>query len=206
MIYEIRTYDLRPGSLPAVLERFGAAYEHRRKYSEMAAFWYTEIGPLNQIVHVWPYESAEERARVRGQAQNDPNWPPDIREFQLGMQSEIFVPFPISPRLEPGAYGPYYEMRSYIVKPGYIPGTIKRWEGALEGRLKLSPLAAVMHTDVGPLNKFIHLWPYESLQQRQEVRETAVKTGVWPPTPDGPSAIVSQENCILLPAPFSPMQ
>ncbi len=205
MIYEFRTYDLKPGSLPETMKRFGEGYEHRSKYSELAAFWYTEIGSLNRIVHVWPYADAGERARIRTEAGADPYWPPNMGEFLVTMRSEIFTPFPYSSDLKPGKFGPIYEMRSYITKPGYIPETIKRWGAALEGRLKLSPLAAVMYTDVGPLNKFIHLWPYESLEQRQEVRATAVKTGVWPP-PGGPADFVAQENCILLPAPFSPMQ
>ena len=206
MIYEFRTYDLKPGSVPETIKRFGEGYEHRKKYSELAAFWYTEIGPLNRIIHVWPYADAGERERIRAEAQAEPNWPPNLGEFLVTMHSEIFIPFPFSPDLEPGKFGPIYELRSYIVKPGTIPGTIKRWEAALEGRLKLSPLAAAMYTDTGHLNKFIQLWPYESLQHRQEVRETAVKTGVWPPPADGPSTLVSQESSILLPAPFSPMQ
>ena len=205
MIYEFRTYNLRPGSLPEVMQRFADAYEHRRRYSELAAFWYTEIGPLNQIVHVWPYKDAGERARIREQALEDPNWPPDIGEFQLEMQSEIFLPFPSSADMKPGKYGPYYEMRSYIVRPRAMPDTIKRWEDAVEGRSKLSPLAAVMYSDTGPLNKFIHIWPYEGLDQRMSIRDEAVRTGVWPP-PGGPDLLVSQENKILLPAPFSPMQ
>ena len=206
MIYEFRTYDLKPGSLAETIKRFGEAYEHRKKISELAAFWYTDIGPLNRIIHVWPYADAGDRERLRAEAQADPNWPPQIGEFLVTMRSEIFIPFPFSPDLKPGKLGPIYEMRSYIVKPGSMPSTIKRWEGAIDGRLKLSPLAAVMQTDTGPLNKFIQIWPYESLEQRQEVRETAVKTGVWPPPPSGPPTLVSQESCILLPAPISPMQ
>jgi hypothetical protein len=54
MIYEMRTYDLRPRMLAEMMERFGEAYEERRKFSELAAFWYTEIGPLNQVVHDLP--------------------------------------------------------------------------------------------------------------------------------------------------------
>ncbi len=38
MIYEFRTYGLKPGSLPEVMKRFGEAYEHRKKYSQLAAF------------------------------------------------------------------------------------------------------------------------------------------------------------------------
>jgi hypothetical protein len=64
MIYEVRTYQIQPGSLQEVLSRFGEAYEHRKRHSELAAFWYSEIGPLNQIVHVWPYENAAERDRI----------------------------------------------------------------------------------------------------------------------------------------------
>ena len=45
MIYEFRTYDLVPGSVPEVLKRFGEAYEKRKEFSELAAFFYTEIGP-----------------------------------------------------------------------------------------------------------------------------------------------------------------
>jgi hypothetical protein len=76
MIYEVRTYDLKPRSLPEVEKRFGEAYEKRKKYSELAAFWHTEIGPLNQIVHVWPYKDIDERNKIRAAAVKDKVWPP----------------------------------------------------------------------------------------------------------------------------------
>lgn len=206
MIYEVRTYDCRPTTMPEVIKRFGDAYEHRRKYSELAACWYTEIGPLNQIVHIWPYESLDERGRIRAEAANDPNWPPRIQEFLVNATAEIFVPFPFSPPLQPGRMGPVYEMRSYTVKAaGGIAGTIQRWEGKIGERTKLSPLAVVMHTELGLLNKYVHVWPYESLEQRAEIRRRAVETGAWPP-PGGQETLVTQENKILLPTPFSPLQ
>ena len=79
MIYEVRTYDLKPQSLPEVEKRFGEAYEHRKKFSPLAAYWHTEIGPLNQVVHVWPYQDLEERARIRAAAMKDGagKWPPN---------------------------------------------------------------------------------------------------------------------------------
>ncbi|MCH8298614.1 MAG: NIPSNAP family protein, partial [Chloroflexi bacterium] len=56
MIYEVRTYDLKPGAVPQAEEAFAEALPYREKYSPIAAFWHTEIGPLNQIIHVWGYE------------------------------------------------------------------------------------------------------------------------------------------------------
>ena len=118
MIYEMRTYDLKPRSLPEVEKRFGEIYEKRKKYSELAAFWHTEIGPLNQIIHVWPYKDLEERGRIRAAAVKDGAWPPDTGEFIVAMRSEIMIPFAISPELKPGKMGPYFEMRTYTYAPG----------------------------------------------------------------------------------------
>ena len=64
MIYEIRTYTLKTRSLAEVEKRYGEAYEYRKKYSPLAAFWHTEVGPLNEIVQVWPYTDLAERARI----------------------------------------------------------------------------------------------------------------------------------------------
>ena len=41
MIYEIRTYRVKVGSLAEVEKRFGEAYEQRKKISPLAAFWHT---------------------------------------------------------------------------------------------------------------------------------------------------------------------
>lgn len=79
MIYEIRTYDIKPGSLAEVEKRFAEAYEHRKKRSPLAAFWHTEIGPLNQIIHVWPYKDLAERDRIRAEAVKDKTWSPRKR-------------------------------------------------------------------------------------------------------------------------------
>ena len=204
-IYEIRTYGLKPGSLAEVEKRFGEGYEARKKYSPLTAFWHTEIGPLNEIVHVWSYADHAERARVRGEAAKDANWPPKIQEFIVSMHSEILVPFPFSPVPAPGKLGPVFEMRYYAIKAGTLPGTIERWGAKLPDRLKLSPLVLVGHVEHGEANRFIHIWAYESLEHRAATRKKAVETGVWPP-PGGADTLLSQANKILLPAAFSPLQ
>jgi NIPSNAP protein len=169
------------------------------------AFWHTEIGPLNEIIHVWPYQDLNERARIRAESAKATGWPPKIQEFVVNMKSEILVPFPFSPALKPGKFGPVYEMRCYDLVPGSLPGTMERWEAKLPGRIKFSPLAVVGSVDIGPANRFIHIWPYASLQQRVDTRKQAVEAGAWPPG-GGAGTLLAQENKILLPAAFSPMQ
>ncbi|MDP2238970.1 MAG: NIPSNAP family protein [Burkholderiales bacterium] len=212
MIYEVRTYDLKPQSLPEFEKRFGEAYEKRKKYSELAAFWHTEIGPLNQIVHVWPYKNIEERDRIRAAAVKDKIWPPNAGEFIVRMQSDIMIPFNFSPEIKPGKMGPYFEMRTYTYLPGELPVIQKNWESAIPVRLQFGPVCAVWYSEIGALNKFVHIWPYASLDQRDDIRKKAQATGSWPPGKKAQKEggrnyqLFSQENKILMPSSFSPLQ
>jgi hypothetical protein len=204
MIYEFRTYTLFPRALPEFIKRFGDALPRRLAYSKLAAFWYTEIGPLNQVVHVWPYADAAERSRIRAQAVKDGVWPPQTSALIAEMKSELFEALPFSPALEPSNDGPYFEMRSYLLKPASVTAMAQRWEEHLARRIKLSPLVGVFASDVGGLNQWVHIWAYKSLDQRIEVRKRAATEGIWPPPGDSP--VVRQENKILLAAPFSPIR
>lgn len=205
MIYEICTYGLAVGSLAEVEKRFAEAYKHRKKYSELAAFWHTEIGPLNEIIHVWPYQDLVERALVHAEVVKDPDWPPKISGFIRTMHSEILVPFPSSPLLTPGKLGPIYEMRIYTLKPGALPEMMKAWESKLPARLKLSPLAIAGNIELGDTNRFIHIWAYLNLDQRASVRAQAFQLGVWPPE-GGDKHLLAQANKIMVPSAFSPLQ
>ena len=205
MIYEIRTYGLKVGSLAEVEKRYGEAYEHRKKYSELFGFFHTEIGPLNEIIHIWNYESMEERTRIRAAAAKDANWPPKIQEFITRMSSEIVMPFPFVAAPKPGTYGPYYEFRQYEMKAGTLPDLLKRWEPKLPGRLGLSPIALAGHVEFGTANRFIHIWPYPSLDARGATRKKAVAEGLWPPG-GGADTLVAQATKIVMPSVFSPMQ
>jgi hypothetical protein len=204
MIYEFRTYTLFPRTLPEFIKRFGEALPRRLTYSQLAAFWYTEIGPLNQVVHVWPYADAAERSRIRAQAVKDGVWPPRNSELIAEMKSELLEALPFSPALTPSSDGPYFEMRSYLLKPASVATMAQRWEGHIARRVKLSPLVGVFASDVGGLNQWVHIWAYKSLDQRIEVRKRAAAEGIWPPPGDSP--VVRQENKILLAAPFSPIR
>jgi hypothetical protein len=204
MIYELRTYRLVPRSIPEVERIFGEAYEHRKKHSELTAFWHTEIGPLNEVVHVWAYADLAERSRIRAEAAKDPHWPPKIRDYIVAMRSEIVAPFPFLPAARPAKVGPIFELRYYTYKLGAMPQVAKNWEAALPARLKLSPLVLAGAVEFGRANGFVHVWAYESLDQRMKVRTAAIDAGIWPPP--GGDSLVTQENKILLPAAFSPLR
>lgn len=204
MIYEFRTYTLHPRTTPEFLKRFGEALPKRLEYSRLAAFWTTEIGPLNEVIHVWEYKDLVERARVRADVVKAGIWPPKTSEFIAEMKSNILEPQPFSPPLEPSNHGPWFEMRTYTMKAGGIPAIAAGWKDHLPNRVKLSPLIGVFSSDIGSLNQWVHIWAYKSLDERVATRKKAMEMGVWPPP--GGSPTQKQETKMLLAAPFSPIK
>jgi len=199
VIYEIRTYTLRPRSMAEVEKRWAECYPVRERHSRAAAVLKTEFGPLNEFIHIWPYESIEERYRIRAEASKEDAWPPPIAEFILNQRIEILNPFPFAPSWPDGPLASIYELRQYTYRPGTLPDIMSKWEAALPTRLEFSPLAMVGNLEFGPTaNSFIHLWPYASIEERSEIRGKAMATGKWPAVAAEP--YLAQETKILVPA------
>ena len=92
-------------------------------------------------------------------------WPPDNGEFVVEMRSEIFLPAPFMAPLAERDLGPVYEMRSYTYRSGDIPTVLDAWADGIAEREKLSPLAGCWHSEIGDLNRFVHLWAYRSFDR-----------------------------------------
>ena len=205
MIYEFRTYDLKPRSVPEFERRTADKIkEGRLEHSDLFGFWYTEAGPLNQVVHVWPYDDLNHRGDVRARVVEMGLWPPNNTGLMLNMRSEIYLPAPFMRNRGEAKLGPVYEMRTYTYSPGDIPQVIDTWGQYIEEREKYSPLVGAWYSELGALNTWIHMWAYESFDHRMHVREETRDKGVWPPR--GGPAPVSQENKLMLPMSFSPLQ
>ena len=123
MIYEIRTYGLKPGTVAEYEKRFADAIEVRTQYSQLYGIWHTEIGPLNQMVHIWAYEDLQHRADVRAAAAKDPSgkWPPHHPDLLLSQENDILMPIKgLKEWSGPQELGGVYELRMYTYPAGAI--------------------------------------------------------------------------------------
>ena len=208
MIYELRTYSLRTGAVPEFEERFTKRQPLREKHSKLGAFWHTDFGPLNQVIHAWPYDDLQHRTRVREAMAKDSDLAalPGGRDLIVSQESDIMIPAPFMHPLGSRDYGTgnIYEMRIYTYAPGDLPKVLDAWGKAVPGREKYSPLAACFTSDIGGLNKFVHIWVYKDANERARIREESRKGGQWPP--QAGVRPIKQENKLLIPAPFSPLR
>lgn len=206
MIFEMRTYLMKPGSIPRVEELFGAGLPARARLSRFGGFWRTEVGTLNQIIHVWPYKDLAERERIRAEAIRTGIWPVKIQDVILEMESKILHAAPFSPHFEPGEHGNLYEFRTYTYSAGAIPKVIEAWTPRIKDRAAISPLIFAGFTDIGKLNQWVHVWAYKDMGERERLRAQAMKPGSWPP-PRGEGVVMHKmENCFAVPAKFSPLR
>jgi hypothetical protein len=209
MIYEVRTYTLRPGTLAEFEERYERRLPLREKHSKLGAFWHTEFGPLNQVVHVYPYDDLQHRTRVRTALAQDTerNQLPGGQDLIVAQEAEIVNPALFMRPLGSRDYGSgnVYEMRIYTYAPGDIPKVLEAWGKAIEARERFSPLAACWTSELGGLNKFTHTWAYKDLGERARIRDESRRPGTgWPP--QAGVRPIRQENKLLIPAAFSPLR
>ena len=102
MIVEERIYTLHPGTVPAYLQQYeqeGLAIQ-RENLKNMVGYFSVEVGPQNQIVHMWAYEDLADRQRKRAVQASDPRWRgyvQKVRPFLMLQENKILVPAPFSP-------------------------------------------------------------------------------------------------------------
>jgi hypothetical protein len=163
--------------------------------------WVSEIGALNRVHVLRSREGAPT-------GQEDVSGPVSLDIFGCASLLDsavvdLYDPFPDAPLLPPGAWGPYYEIRSYALKENGLEPTLAAWRQALPARCEISPLAVALHTRHGPA-RITHIWPYASLDERLRLREESVRRGAWPP-PGGPAWLEpDMHSTVCLPAAGSP--
>ncbi len=202
MLYELRTTRVRPGGVAEFERRLEAALPVRERWSKLAGCWHTEIGPLMQVVELWPFEDRRHHAEVAEAVRHADGWPSLDGDLVLSAETELLEMAPFMRPLDGTAQrvGPVFEMRLYQIRDGQMRSLLERWEPMVPRRQQVSPLLGVWTTEYG---RFIHLWAYRDLAQRDAVRAEVRRLGIWPP--DSTEFLLTQENKVMLPASFSPL-
>lgn len=197
--YDVTIIGVRPGTHPQALGALGRTLAADKA---LLACWFSDIGAVNRILIIRKSGDAAADLDRRLAAQSETN-PLGIGELVTTISMDTYVSLDFMAPIAPGDWGPCYEVRSYVLKPGSLTPTVELWRKAVPGRAKVSPILAAMSSVTGPVTRFLHIWPYKSFDERARLRDKAVADGVWPP-PGGPGHLISQQVDIYLPAPFSP--
>lgn len=212
MLYELRTYTVKPGTLGDMVKAASTVSQEIRgnDYGKLEGYWSSEIGALNQVMHLWSYPDYNERARVRGELGKNSRW---VNEYiplirPLIVRQDIRLLNAVRAPVAPASTGNIYELRNYRAKP---LGAVKQWldafTAALPAREKYSKIVGLWHTEAGQPNEVCHIWAYPSLNARAEARGAALKDPVWQEFLGKGSALLDEmHSTIMLPTPHSPLK
>lgn len=76
MIVEMRTYTLKPGTLAEYLKLYEekGLRVHGEILGTLIGYFTTEIGNINEVVHLWGYASFEDRQLRRARLAANEEW------------------------------------------------------------------------------------------------------------------------------------
>ena len=212
MLYELRTYTVKPGTLGDMVKAASTVSQEIRgnDYGKLEGYWSSEIGALNQVMHLWSYPDYNERARVRGELGKNSRW---VNEYiplirPLIVRQDIRLLNAVRAPVAPASTGNIYELRNYRAKP---LGAVKQWldafTAALPAREKYSKIVGLWQTEAGQPNEVCHIWAYPNLNARAEARGAALKDPVWQEFLGKGSALLDEMySTIMLPTPHSPLK
>ncbi len=102
MIIDHRTYRIRHGMKKPyikIFEEFGLPIQLRH-LGNLLGYFETSVGPVNEVVHLWGYESLADMEQRRARRDNDPDWKV-YKEKTAGMLdnqvNKILTPTQFSP-------------------------------------------------------------------------------------------------------------
>lgn len=211
MIYELRVYTLHPGKQPAFLAHGADVGQRVRgdRYGQLLGYWTSEFGTLNQVFHLWAFNSLEERGRLLSELGKVKAWSaeylPKARSMIVNQETSILTA--LTPLDLPSDGPNVYELRRYTAHPGKVPEWAQLMQAAAAERRKVSRIVGVWTSEIGVLNQIVHLWAYKDLNERAAARAQAMSLLSWRDfVSKVPPLLARMESTILNPAPFSPMQ
>jgi hypothetical protein len=204
-LFELIRLTLRVRSPAHALPKLQVALGHALEGVELVGCWVSEIGPQNTIAVLRSFASSEikdaERERLLLAVDGL-----GIGEYLLHQHIDDYRLFPFLQPLPAGKHGPFYELREYNLVSSGLEPTLQGWKKAVGPRTdeSYSQVYAAFYATSGRVPRYLHIWPYSSLEQRLDVRSRAVKDGVWPPENSAPQ-LQEMNSVVYLPAPFSPL-
>ncbi|XP_067083970.1 protein NipSnap homolog 1 isoform X1 [Osmerus mordax] len=99
-IYEMRTYKLKPGTMIEWGNHWARAIRHRQENDEAVGGFFSQIGDLYVVHHLWAYKDLQSREETRNAAWQKEGWDSSVYytvPLIQSMQSRIMIPTQSSP-------------------------------------------------------------------------------------------------------------
>ncbi|KAH9081582.1 NIPSNAP-domain-containing protein [Lactarius deliciosus] len=155
------------------------------------------VGEQDTFYHVLEYEN---HSGLDNAWKKIPGAHNALRPFLRSRATQLAQEFAFLPTSPPHEEGGIFELRAYQLSPA-------TWRRGIEARRKLVRPVGAWYAQIGRLHQVYHLWQYQNLETRKEMRERAWEADGWADTVHKTSQLArSMDSFILTPLPFSPLK
>lgn len=205
-IHEYRTYVMHPGTLDGYLQLVESKLQPLRqdRFGRLLGFWYSEFGTLNQVHHLWEFETLDHRQEQRRLLAHQKSWREEFLEKVLPAIQTQQINF-LRPAITvnvPTVVSAFYEMRRYQAVVGKSAQLLQ--EVLRRPKSSECTLAGVWTSESPDPNEVLELSAYPDFQSRLEQGLQQPAQCKWAGTVQG--LMLGMVSTMLLPAEISPLR
>lgn len=207
-LYEFRVYNIQPHLNAAFLNLTNQKIHLRTAHSQLIGYWSVEYGAINQVFHIWKYDSYSQRATVRAALAKDSDWLEQYISKAIPMltaqTNEVAKPLlPWQPPIQaPPTEGGVVELQRMQMRPGgpSVWGKSVNDYIQSQGASGLGKMMGAFYNVIGANNTVQVLWWFQSADHWARIRDKQEQAQNFVEHMD------SVSNKLLFPLPFSPLK
>lgn len=189
-IFELQTHNVRCGELDKYIYNYGkycGEVEQRvadgQLQQQLVGSWQVMVGDQDQCIHLWKYtggfQAVDAALALHRTDQTIQKLQGERGGYLRARHCQYLLGFSFWPAPTPRQGPNIYELRSYLLKPGTMIEWGNNWAKSIHYRQEDNEAFAGFFSQVGRLYNVHHIWCYQSLQHRKQVRESSWQKPGW---------------------------
>ena len=212
MINELRMYTTRPGKMMHVVNSSATVAQTIRNgdtYGKLVGHWSSEIGRMNQYIHMWEYSDVEEMRKLRSELASKEDWRtkfvPLVGPYIL--TQEIRILRPLTERKLPADKSNIYELKIIKLNIGEVNKWKNKFLDIVSDIEQKSINIGLWNTELQDPNEIISIWCHPNIESMSKFWSDMNNDKNWLEFNDyQEDAVKYEESMILRPSVCSPLQ
>ena len=212
MINELRMYTTRPGKMMHVVNSSATVAQTIRNgdtYGKLVGHWSSEIGRMNQYIHMWEYSDVEEMRKLRSELASKEDWRtkfvPLVGPYIL--TQEIRILRPLTERKFPADKSNIYELKIIKLNIGEVNKWKNKFLDIVSDIEQKSINIGLWNTELQDPNEIISIWSHPNIESMSKFWSDMGNDKNWLDfNAYQEKAVKYEESIILRPSVCSPLQ
>ncbi|CAH3109210.1 unnamed protein product [Porites lobata] len=214
-LYEFEFNDVKPECIEEYVSLVGEFIpklsEDKQFPGELCGAWTTMFGRLDQAIHLWKYTGGYKSVvKAKQYIRENKEFLEFARKRRVMLnnrENQLLYEFSFFGEPEPREPSHIYELRTYYLKPGTLIEWGNNWGKAILIRQQEDDAVAGLFSQIGELYVVHHIWAYDDLATRQEIRHNLWNRPGWDDCVANTVPLIRRmESRVMIPLPFGPLQ